>query len=315
MNTESTPAAAPETNGAAAPAPSTPNTVPNVAATLVTRKVITAENTGTKLDIEYSKLVRPKDFNVRSVITAKAVSDLKVGIVADGLSTPLEVRPELKKDKPTGRYLITKGYTRHEALGELIKEGKWEGPIPCLVKGYLHEGFALLGNLAENKQRTNVRLYDEAKRYAVLEKDHAISRKAMAASVGVTDKQIGLLIRCYNNLHPTILECWANPEAQAELSLPLLQQWVPLPQDEQLARFMVHADGTEESEDGEGEDGAEGSGEGTARETVAAKAPNKRVVQAKLDALLESAKDSGEDATVKAQIGTLKWVLGLRKRF
>ena len=262
------------------------------------KNAMNADGTGVYMKVPYGTINAATKFNVRSTYPEKDVTDMIAAISKDGLSTPLEVR-----SCPDGTsFDLTNGFTRYLALGKLIEAGKWTGPIPILVKDYENEGFALLGNFAENTMRKSLRTYDQAKRCAELEATYKISRKRIAASAGVTDKHIGLMVRCFTKLHPTILAAWQNPEAQAEIPLPTLASWSSLPDDEQLAKYAAYL-GPEEGAESDEEDGA------SADENTAPTAPNKKKIRAMLDSLIEKAKESG-DETTKAQCKALKWVLG-----
>lgn len=110
------------------------------------------------------------------------IDSLKQSIVTIGLKQPLMVH---KKDN--GKYKLLGGERRLTALDELIAEGKWNQPIPCVVQDYdkvkmpvsdeMKEMYCIITTNREQRDYTDADLANEIKElrklYAELRKSGA----------------------------------------------------------------------------------------------------------------------------------------------
>jgi ParB/RepB/Spo0J family partition protein len=122
-----------------------------------------------------AELLLSSPVNPRKTFEPEALQELAYSIATNGLMQNLVVRP---MEEPEGRYQIVAGERRFRAITQLIENGQWEGPIPCLVKDF-SEGEQLAIALLENLQRENIPPLEEAEGFAAL---HAMDADLYSAA-------------------------------------------------------------------------------------------------------------------------------------
>jgi ParB/RepB/Spo0J family partition protein len=136
-----------------------------------------ARATDTPALIEYDLLVPAPD-NVRGEILD--TEDLSESIFQTGLQQPLRVH--LLED---GNFQIIAGHRRHHALGLLILEKRWTGPIPCMVADVnISEDDRVASMIVENLQRSDLNPIEEAHAFSRLVKDYGYKQADLALKVG-----------------------------------------------------------------------------------------------------------------------------------
>lgn len=121
--------------------------------------------------VPYNKIVAPDD-NVRQSLTG--IDELAASILQVGLLQPLTVEAE------GGKYVITSGFRRHAAIGQLIKAKQWTGPVDVHVRAWDDESQRLVAMLIENLQRVDLDPVDEAFGIQRLAVEHGIDAKDIA---------------------------------------------------------------------------------------------------------------------------------------
>lgn len=153
---------------------------------------------GTARTVAFDQLVAPDD-NVRSELTD--IDDLAASIATSGLLQPLVV------EHVGDQYVITAGFRRHAAIGKLIKQKKWTGEVPVMVRQWASPADRELAMLFENLARVDINVVDEAKGVQRLALAHGLSAKEIAtklnrsvahvkdriALTGLPDKALDLL--------------------------------------------------------------------------------------------------------------------------
>lgn len=128
--------------------------------------------------VEYSTLV-PSPDNVREDIGD--LTDLVTSIYQNGLQQALRVQP-VNED---GLHVIIAGHRRHAALGSLIEQGLWFGPIAVMVSATtLEDHDRVAAMLVENLQRTDLNPVEEAKAFARLTKEFGYKQSELASKIG-----------------------------------------------------------------------------------------------------------------------------------
>ena len=132
-------------------------------------------------DIEVSKIFSNPEFNCRGRISPVDVLDLAKDIEANGLLSPIVVRP-VEHEHFT--HEIIAGHRRHKAFEVLQQTDKetWL-KIPCTVRTDLSESDAILTNLNENLIRKELNVVQEAKALQKL--------KLLGWTLGDTANRIG----------------------------------------------------------------------------------------------------------------------------
>lgn len=103
-------------------------------------------------NIDYDLIVAPDD-NVRGKLTD--IDELASSIENIGLLQAITVHPE------NGHYVVDFGFRRHAALGLLIREGRWSGPVTCIVED-VDPDARQVAMLVENLHRVDLNPVEEA---------------------------------------------------------------------------------------------------------------------------------------------------------
>lgn len=128
--------------------------------------------------VEYTSIV-PSPDNVREDVGD--VTGLATSIYQNGLQQALRVQP-FNED---GLYVIIAGHRRHAALGSLIEQGLWSGPVAVMVSAStLEDHDRVAAMLVENLQRTDLNPVEEAKAFARLTKEFGYKQSELASKIG-----------------------------------------------------------------------------------------------------------------------------------
>jgi ParB/RepB/Spo0J family partition protein len=130
--------------------------------------------------------ISTSSLNPRKTFDPGELDELADSIAVNGLLQNLVVR-----DGPDGRFILVAGERRFRAIGQLHAEGRWDGPIPCLVieaDDASHLALALL----ENLHRQDVAPLEEADAFAQLQAlDPATwTAQAIATRIGRTSRYV-----------------------------------------------------------------------------------------------------------------------------
>jgi ParB family transcriptional regulator, chromosome partitioning protein len=138
------------------------------------------------VEIELKDLL-PSDRNVRTT-SSNSVAELAASIRAHGLLQNLTISAQLKRGKPTGKYMVVAGARRHAALLELVKQKliTTKYLVPCLI---VDEAAALETSLAENVVREEMHPADQFAAFKAMIDDGA-GLEDVAARFGLTVKSV-----------------------------------------------------------------------------------------------------------------------------
>jgi len=166
----------------------------------------------------------------------KNQGELVNSIRTQGLISPLIVVEEPKGGKFD--YRLIGGFRRFEALKTIGKKS-----APCVIWNDSEKGFALV-NGVENMQRQNCTPYQTAKYFFDFMKDFKESEREMAKHLGKSHGYVHNLVKCIKDLHPKIVEEWANSinrpeELRGVVSTDRLIALCQLPKDAQLETFEL----------------------------------------------------------------------------
>lgn len=134
--------------------------------------------------------------NPRKTFDQAELDELAESIAVNGLLQNLVVR-----DAPDGRFQIVAGERRFRAISQLHADGRWDHPIPCLVKtgdDATHLALALL----ENLHRQDVAPLEEADAFAQLQAIDPVkyTAQAIAERIGRTPRYVYQRLAMANNL-------------------------------------------------------------------------------------------------------------------
>jgi len=135
------------------------------------------------IPIPMSEIWSDDDFNCRGEISHLDVADLAKDIAANKLQFPIAVQPaeDVKESLPSGKkYRIIAGHRRFKAC-QILKFPT----IPAMVKRGLDEVRARIYNLAENLQRADLNILQEARALKKL-KDLGLVQEDAAHAIGRT---------------------------------------------------------------------------------------------------------------------------------
>jgi ParB/RepB/Spo0J family partition protein len=122
-------------------------------------------------------LIVPAPDNVRGEIID--TEDLAESIYQTGLQQPLRVH--MLAD---GTFEIIAGHRRHHALGLLIVEGRWTGPIACMVSDTIDNDERVASMIVENLQRSDLNPIEEGNAFQRLVKEFGYTQADLALKVG-----------------------------------------------------------------------------------------------------------------------------------
>jgi len=177
---------------------------------------------GSTIDLHHTVL-SPDPGQPRKTFDEESITELAVSIREHGLLQNLVVRPAERE----GHYDIIDGERRWRAVRQLVANGQWDAPLPCLVKD-VEPADQLVLQLLANLQRENVPPLEEADAFARL---HAMepetwTAQAIAESIGKTSRFVQQRIALATRLHPKFKECFAAGLINIEGSRLLCQQTI-----------------------------------------------------------------------------------------
>lgn len=135
------------------------------------------------------------------VVTPESVDDLAGSILEHGLLQNLVVEPK------GSRYVCRAGNRRLCAIKKLMAEGKWSGPVVCLVKRD-----SRWSQLVENVMRQDVQPWRLGARFLEL-KEAGYTKQQIGTKIGMTPQRVSMLQQIAEGLHPKAI-------AKFEQSLP-----------------------------------------------------------------------------------------------
>src|SRR5712691_183890 len=180
----------------------------------MTKQNNTTPKSGDTVFIPLDKLKKsPK--NVRKVPHAKGeIEALAASIGARGLLQNLVVEPEIRKDAPTGFYLVTIGEGRR--LAQLLrvkrKEIGKDEPVRCVIDSAPN---AEEISLAENVIRSGMHPADEYEAFAKLHHQQGMSAEDIAARFGVTPAVVKQRLKL-GAVSPKLIEGYRNDKLNLE---------------------------------------------------------------------------------------------------
>lgn len=130
--------------------------------------------------LPYKQIVADND-NIRLTLTG--IGELADSIWAAGLLNPITVRKNGE-----GKYHITAGYRRHAAIGQLIEEGRWEGPVPVLVRTDEDDESRMVAMIVENLPHVDVNPVDEALGMQRLVEQYSFTLDDVVLNLGVSER-------------------------------------------------------------------------------------------------------------------------------
>lgn len=119
----------------------------------------TAASTGKALDIPYGDIEPGHNARTFTPDELATLPELAASIAIHGLKNRITVYPHPTKK---ARYCIHGGERRYRAIGILIKEKRWTGPVPCSVEKNETASTREAIGLIENLQRSDLNPMDKA---------------------------------------------------------------------------------------------------------------------------------------------------------
>jgi ParB family chromosome partitioning protein len=180
----------------------------------MTKKNNTTPRNGDTVFIPLNKLKKsPK--NVRKVPHTKGeIEALAASIGARGLLQNLVVEPEIRKDQPTGFYLVTIGEGRR--LAQLLrvkrKEIGKDEPIRCVIDVEANPEEI---SLAENVLRSGMHPADQYEAFAKLHRERGMSAEDVAARFGVTPAVVRQRLKL-GAVSPKLIEAYREGKLNLE---------------------------------------------------------------------------------------------------
>ena len=171
----------------------------------------TTTNPSTLMRVSISQLVH-SSLNVRKK-PSTGISELAALIASQGLIQNLVVVAQLKKNKPTGKFEVTSGSRRFDALQLLVADGRYrkEQEIDCRL---VDEAEAKAMSLAENSGREAMHPSDLVVAYRDLS-SAGKSSDEIASLFGVTPLTVKRYLKLAN-VSPVILALYADNQINFE---------------------------------------------------------------------------------------------------
>ncbi len=164
--------------------------------------------------LPWNLLVRSEK-NVRHVPTDADDKDFTADIARRGVLQSLLVRPQIDDaGAPTGRFQVTAGGRRYEAVGRLIDAGTLpaDTPLPCKIRS---TGIAEEDSLAENVQRAPLHPLDQYRGFVALI-ETGLSEDEVAARFFVPVTVVRQRLKLAS-VSPALLDAFGRDEMPLEL--------------------------------------------------------------------------------------------------
>jgi len=293
--------------------------------TTATTETATVINTANNvMDLPRELIVVEKDFNVRSVIDPKAVSEIAKSVKKEGLINPVVVRK-----RADGKFHLIAGFQRFAAVcGPKESNGLDQPTIRATVlnagtddaKDALDDIFT---NLAENLARKDLTPYDLAQRCKFLNERYGLSGASIGNRMSLSDSYVNKLIRILRDGTATLIRQWekeCNPTANVTspvLDVPWMDKLITMSKDQPDPKGWMDTQlrikmGLEEAQDDDGDDG-DGDGDGDA---VSVKRATLAQINKAIEAAIEArkgVKNNTEMARFDGMIEALKFCSGDKK--
>lgn len=181
-------------------------------------------------------------FNARNVY--RDIDALARSIEANGLEQPL-VCYFLPSDAEEVPVFLQSGFRRKRALDVIAKMVNTPDMlVSIMLKCFDSHEEAMLAALSVDSTGDPLRNYDYAKRCSELNKKYGTAQ--ISKATGLDINRIQVLIRCVEDLHPSVIKVWAKaPSPELEIPLSKLNAWRKETQAEQIRLLDAYVSGDE----------------------------------------------------------------------